>query len=152
MLRKATLKDAEGIHALLEHWAAKGLLLPRSLSDIYDDLRDFFVWEKDGRIVGCGALHLTWNDLAEIRSVAVAEDCLRGGIGKDIVMSCLNEARELGVPRVFVLTFAPDFFGKFGFHSVPKETFPHKIWMECVNCPHFPDCAEVAMTLELSGH
>lgn len=151
MLRKATLKDAEGIHALLEDWAAKELLLPRSLSDLYDDLRDFFVWEKDGRIVGCGALHLTWVDLAEIRSIAVAEDCQGDGIGKKIVEACLNDARELGVPRVFVLTFVPDFFAKFGFHRVPKETFPHKIWMECVNCPHFPDCTEVAMSLELSS-
>lgn len=148
-VRKATLRDAEPIHALIRHWAQKNVLLARSISDICDNLRDFFVAERDGTVVGCGALHITWLDLAEIRSVAVAEGCQGQGIGAAIVCSCLEEARLLGIPRVFVLTYAPDFFAHFGFRQVPKESFPHKIWTVCINCPHFPHCEEVAMAVEL---
>jgi amino-acid N-acetyltransferase len=157
MLRKANLKDAPAIHALLKHWAQKEVLMPRSLSDICDDLRDFFVFEgedaagRGARLVGCGALHLTWTDLAEVRSVAVDEACQHRGIGTALVEACLAEARALEVPRVFVLTFVPSFFERFGFHQVPKETFPHKIWLECVDCRYFPDCKEVAMALELKA-
>jgi amino-acid N-acetyltransferase len=149
MLRKATVRDVQTIHALLKAFADKGELLPRSISDICDDLRDFYVFEEQGRVIGCGALHLTWTDLAEIRSIAVSEEGRGKGIGSQIVNACIQDARSLGVSQVFVLTFIPDFFARFGFRRVAKETFPHKIWLECVNCHHFPDCGEVAMSLEL---
>ena len=151
MIRKAKLKDAPAIHALLKSWADKDLLIGRSLSDICDNLRDFFVYEQRGRVIGCGALHLTWIDLAEIRSVAVDPRAHRAGIGTALVEACLADARTLGVPRVFILTFAPKFFTRFGFRRVPKETFPHKIWVECVGCKYFPDCKEVAMALRLKA-
>ena len=150
MVRKATLKDVRTLQALIRRWADRDMLLPRSLSDICDNLRDFFVAEADGRLVGCGALHITWLDLAEIRSVAVTEEHLRRGVGGAIVSACLEEARGFAVPRVFVLTYLPEFFARFGFREVPKESFPHKIWTVCINCPHYPDCDEVAMALELS--
>lgn len=151
MVRKAKLKDVKAIHTLIGRWAEKDVLLPRSISDICDNLRDFFVCERDGLIVGCGALHLTWLDLAEVCSLAVAHEHLRKGVGAEIVRACLDEARSFEVPRVFVLTYAPDFFTRFGFRQVPKESFPHKIWTVCVNCPHYPDCDEVAMALELDA-
>ena len=151
MIRKASLKDVPAIHALLKHWADKSVLMPRSMSDICDDLRDFVVCEKKGEVIGCAALHLTWTDLAEVRSVAVDETAQDKGIGTKLVETCLAEARKLEVPRVFILTFVPNYFKRFGFKPVPKETFPHKIWVECVSCKHFPDCKEVAMELNLAG-
>ena len=164
MIRRATLGDVPVIHSLVNHWARKGSLMPRSVSDLCDELREFFVYELDGQIVGCGALHLTLTDatlrsgaslrstsLAEIRSVAVAENYLRRGIGTAIVEACLADAGTLQVPRLFVLTIVPEFFERFGFCRVPRETFPHKISAECINCPRFPDCKEVAMALELKA-
>ncbi len=151
MICKANLRDVPAIHALLKHWADKSVLMPRSMSDICDDLRDFVVYEKKGKVIGCAALHLTWMDLAEVRSVAVDQEHQNKGIGAKLVETCLAEARRLEVPRVFILTFVPRYFSRFGFKPVPKETFPHKIWVECVNCKHFPDCTEVAMELDLTG-
>jgi len=148
-IRKARLADVSSIQALIRHWADKDILLPRSLSDIYDNLRDFHVYERAGRVVGCGALHITWLDLAEIRSLAVAEDHLHSGVGAALVEACLAEARAFELPRVFVLTYLPDFFARFGFRQVPKETFPQKIWTVCIHCPHYPDCDEVAMAVDL---
>ena len=147
-LRKPLLKDVSGIHELIRHYAERQFLLPRPPEKISETLRDFFIWESDGRIVGCGALHL-WSDLGEIRSVAVAEDHWRHGIGSAIVRACLKEARELGIATVFVLTYQPEFFERFDFRRVSKDTFPHKIWTDCANCPHFPNCTEVALILDV---
>lgn len=151
VLRKATLDDVKPIHGLLIEFSRRGLLLPRSLGDICSHLRDFFVWVEGGTLIGCGALHISWIDLGEIRSLAVADAARGRGIGSQIVQRCLEEARELHIPRVFTLTFVPDFFEKLGFRRVPKETLPHKIWTECVHCPHFPDCNEVPMVIELAA-
>ncbi|HID66057.1 MAG TPA: N-acetyltransferase [Aquificaceae bacterium] len=150
MLRKATVKDAKKIYELLNDYAKKGLLLPRSLNSIYENIRDFWVYEVDGQIVGCVALHVMWEDLAEIRSLAVKDEFRGGGIGTELVKKAIEEAWELGVNRVFSLTYVKDFFKKFGFIEIDKSILPHKVWGECVNCVKFPNCDEEAVLLELS--
>ncbi len=150
MIRKAKIAEAKTIQKLINSFAKEGKLLPRSLSEIYDNLRDFFVFEEDGRILGVCALHICWEDLAEIRSLAVQEDAGRKGVGRQLVEACLEEAKELGVKKVFLLTYIPSFFRKLGFSEVDKATLPHKIWGDCLRCPKFPHCDEVALirTLE----
>jgi len=148
VVRKPEVEEAPAIHDLIESYAEERLLLPRPLGEIYENLRDFYVCALDSEIVGCGALHL-WSDLAEIRSLAVTRGCQKRGIGTRIVEACLQEARRLHVREVFVLTFQPAFFERLGFRRVPKERFPHKIWNECVKCPHFPDCGEVALSVDV---
>ena len=147
-IRKPSLTDAPGIQKLIQHYADRKFLLPRTVSQVCESLRDFFVCEEAGQIVGCGALHL-WSDLAEIRSLAVAEGHWRQGIGTAILNACLDEAKTLGVKTVFVLTYQPDFFERLGFQRASKDRFPHKIWVDCANCPQFPNCTEVALTLDL---
>ena len=150
MIRKATVPDAQEIQKLINSFAERDAMLPRALSVIYENIRDFYVLEDDdGRIIGCCALHVTWGDLAEVKSLAVSEDAHGKGYGKLLVAACLAEAKELGVPKVFALTYVPGFFEKMGFKRVDKATLPHKIWSECINCPKFPDCGEEAVTLEL---
>jgi amino-acid N-acetyltransferase len=144
-LRRATVRDVPQIQRLIGHYAAREEMLPRSVNEIYEGLRDYLVAECDGRIVGCAACHVVWEDLAEIKSVAVAEDWLGQGIGKRLVETCVDEARQLGVARIFVLTFRPEWFRRRGFSDVDKSQLPHKIWTDCINCPKFPDCGEVAL-------
>jgi amino-acid N-acetyltransferase len=150
MLRKAEIKDVKEIQKLLTHFASRGDMLSRSLSELYESLRDFYVVEEDGRILGTAALHIVWEDLAEVRSVAVAEDAGRKGIGSQVVESCLVEARQLGLHRVFCLTYKPDFFARFGFRIVDKSELPHKVWGDCMKCVKFPDCDEIAMILDFN--
>ena len=147
MIRKATVRDVKAIHRLLKSHADRGQLLPRALSDLYDCLRDFSVFEKkrSGSIIGVCALHVCWEDLAEIRSLAVREEYQRGGIGSVLVTAALAEARDLGISRVFTLTYRPEFFNKHGFKIVDKATLPQKVWAECIKCVKFPDCDEIAM-------
>ncbi len=149
MIRKAIVPDVPAIHKLINHYAEKDEMLPRSLNAIYENIRDFFVLETDGRMVGCCALHITWGDLAEVKSLAVEGSAKGTGAGKELVQSCLDEAREMGMPRVFALTYVPDFFVSLGFSRIDKSELPHKIWSECINCPKFPDCGEEAVSLEL---
>lgn len=149
-IRKPTLKDAPGILKLIQHYAERKFLLARTLAQVCEGLRDFHVCEAGGRIVGCGALQL-YSDLAEVRSLAVAEEHWRQGIGKALVLACLQEARDLGVKTVFVLTYQPEFFELLGFRRVGKERFPQKIWQDCANCPQFPNCTEVALVVELDA-
>lgn len=149
MIEKARIDDPPDIVALVNRYASRELMLPRSLNDIYENLRDFFVWREDSEVLGCVALHVSWQGLGEIRSLAVAEKAQGRGIGRELVESCLQEADELGMERVFVLTYVPEFFARFGFERYPKENLPHKIWADCLNCPKFPDCDEVAMILEM---
>jgi amino-acid N-acetyltransferase len=148
-IQKAKLDNVRQIHHLLMEFARSGFLLPRSLNDICGNLRDFFVCAEGDKLLGCGGLHITWVDLAEIRSLAVLQSAQRQGLGRQLVNSCLDEARALHVPRVFTLTFVPDFFERMGFKRVERDSLPHKIWTECVNCPHFPDCGEVPMAIDL---
>lgn len=144
-IRKASLKDAEEIHALVNNYADKGLMLSRPRSMIYEYIRDFAVVEHEGEIVGAGALHILWGDLGEVRALAVKESLAKQGIGRMIVEYCLQEAKELGIPKVFTLTYQPGFFSKLGFQVVSKENMPQKVWRECINCPKFPNCDEICM-------
>jgi amino-acid N-acetyltransferase len=150
VIRRATIADAEQIQHLINQYADAGRLLPRSLSEIYDNLRDFHVYEgQDHHLGGVSALHICWEDLAEIRSLAVATQERKKGIGMKLVEACLEEARQLGVKQVFLLTYIPPYFERAGFHVVDKSTLPHKIWADCIRCVKFPDCDETAMILDL---
>lgn len=149
MLRKAQINDVKDIQKLLTFFASRGDMLSRSLSELYEAIRDFYIVEEEGRLVGTAALHIVWEDLAEVRSVAVAEDAGRKGIGTQVVQACIDEAKELGLKRVFCLTYKPDFFARFGFRIVDKSELPHKVWGDCMKCVKFPDCDEIAMILDL---
>ena len=152
MIRKARMADVKGIHSLIAEYAKKGDMLPRSLADIYENLRDYFVFlGDDGELVGSAAIHIMWEDLAEVRSLAVREGEMRRGIGTQLVESCISEAIMLGIARVFALTYKPEFFEKLGFHVVDKAELPQKIWADCLKCSKFPDCDEVALVADFSG-
>lgn len=126
-------------------------MLHRSLGEIYENIRDFYVAEdEDGHILGCGALHVCWAHLAEIKSLAVSEAAQGRGIGKQIVLNCVEEARELGLRTVFALTYRPEFFARAGFRVVDKATLPHKVWNECLRCPKFVGCTEIAVVYDLA--
>jgi amino-acid N-acetyltransferase len=146
---RARVSDANSMHRLISHFADKGEVLPHALSEIYENIRDYFVVRKRGRVIACAALHVTWVDLAEIRSLAVDEQAQNQRIGSALVQACLEEAEELGIPRVFCLVRKPAFFEKHGFQTIDKTELPHKIWAECYRCPKFPDCDEVALIRHL---
>ncbi|XCN73278.1 MAG: N-acetyltransferase [Candidatus Electrothrix aestuarii] len=143
-IRPARMSDVKEIHSLLQRFAAKGLLLGRSISSLYDQLRDFVVFDDNG-IQGVCSLHICWENLAEIRSLAVAEQYHGKGIGRQLVYSCLDEARSLEIAQVFTLTYQAAFFNKLNFHPIEKNDLPHKIWSDCLQCPKFPDCDEEAL-------
>jgi amino-acid N-acetyltransferase len=146
------MSDVKGIHQLIAEYARKGDMLPRSLADIYENLRDYFVFEEtNGELAGSAAIHIMWEDLAEVRSLAVREGKMRRGIGTRLVESCISEAIVLGIDRVFALTYKPEFFEKLGFHIVDKAELPQKIWTDCLKCSKFPDCDEVALVADFSG-
>jgi len=151
IIRNARMEDVKRIHDLLTHFAAKGLLLGRSLSSLYDQLRDFKICvDQDPLtghqvVAGVCALHVCWENLAEIRSLAVDENFHRRGLGRCLVEACLTEAKEFGINRVFALTYQPDFFKKLAFVPTDKNELPHKVWGDCINCPKFPDCNEEAL-------
>ena len=151
MIRKAHITDVKTIQALLKPFSGRGEVLPRSLSEIYDNLRDYNVYCNGDPevIVGICAIHVCWEDLAEIRSLAVIDEFAQQGIGKALVEYCLDEARKLGIHRVFVLTYRHAFFEQLGFHTIDKANLPHKIWTDCLKCAKFPDCDEVALVREL---
>ena len=150
-IEKATIKDVPQIHQLINCFADKGEMLPRALSEIYENIRDYFVVRQDERVIACAALHVSWADLAEVKSLAVAEDSQQQGIGAWLVEACLKEAKELGIPTVFCLTYQPAFFEKFDFCQVDKMELPRKVWTECYRCPKFPDCDEVALIYRLEA-
>lgn len=149
MIRKAKISDVKDIQKLLMTFASRGDMLSRSLSEIYESLRDFYVFEENGALLGAAALHIVWEDLAEVRSVAVSEEAGRKGIGSQLVQACIDEARSIGLKRIFCLTYKPEFFGKLGFKLVDKSELPHKVWGDCIKCPKFPDCDENAMILDM---
>ena len=149
MIRKARVGDARVIQGLIEGSASRGEMLHRSLSEIYDNIRDFYIFQGDQSLMGTCALHICWEDLAEVRSLTVSEEERRKGIGSELVKACLREAKRLGVRKVFALTYEPSFFGKFGFEIVDKALLPHKVWSDCLKCVKFPDCDEIAMILQL---
>jgi len=149
MIEKARIGDPPHIRDLIRQYAIRERMLPRSLNSIFDALRDFHVCREGQKVVGCCALHITWTGLVELRSLAVAPEASGRGIGTRLVEQCLAEARELAAERIFVLTYLPGFFARFGFEECGKDELPHKVWADCIHCPKFPDCDEVAMILRL---
>lgn len=150
MIRKAKIYDAQDIYRLISSWAKKNRLLNRSLSYIYEHIRDFWVYQTNKKIVGCCALHIVgWDNLAEIKCLAVNNVHSKKGIGKLLVRQCLVEAKEMDIKKIFALTFVSKFFKKQGFKKIDKKKLPHKIWSDCVNCAFFPDCNEEAMIIKI---
>ncbi len=145
IIEKATIKDATQIHRMVNKFADQGKMLARPLSEIYENIRDFYVIREQGRVIACAALHVIWEDLAEIKSVAVTGDYQKKGWGEKLVRVCLEEAAHLNIPKVFCLTYTPEFFSKCGFKIIDRENLPQKIWGECFKCPKFPDCDETAL-------
>jgi len=141
--------DVEPIFALVTLFARREMMLGRSRADLYEGLRDFVVADSSGRVIGCGALTIEWDNLAEIKSLAVAPRRQRRGVGRRLVKACLAEARRLGIGQVFALTSSPGFFESIGFKRVARETLPHKVWSDCVNCPKFPDCDETPVAIDV---
>ena len=151
MIRKARISDVPEMQRLINFFADRGELLPRSLNQLYEDIRDFIVLEEEGRILGTCALHVNWGDLAEVKALVVDESLQGRGMGRQLVGTCLQEAVELGISRVFCLTYKPEFFRKLGFRLVDKSELPQKVWSECINCVKFPDCGEVALIFDQNG-
>ncbi len=151
VVRKARMQDIRSIHALMLSTAQEGYLLPRSLTELYSHVRDFFVLHDPGdKLIGCAALSIMWENLAEVRSLLMAPELRGGGGGYRLVNACLEEARSLGLAKVFALTYQVAFFERQGFHVVSKDILPQKVWMDCIHCPKFPDCDETAVLLELA--
>jgi amino-acid N-acetyltransferase len=147
---RASVTDAAIIHDLINGYARKGEMLPRTMSEVYQNLRDFYVVrDGDGATVACGALHILWEDLAEIKSLAVREDLQGQRIGARLVDACVDDARQLGLSTVFALTYRPGFFERLGFDQADVMTLPRKVWGECYRCPKFPGCNEIAMVRRL---
>ena len=149
IIRKAQIKEAKAIFEIINYFAKKNLLLPRPLSEIYENIRDFWIAQVNGKIIGCCSLHPYWEDLAEIRSLAILPKYQKKGIGKMLLNQALKEAEELGIERVFVLTYQPDFFKNNHFKPINKESLPQKIWRDCSNCLRFPICGEEALIIKL---
>lgn len=144
--RKATFEDIEDIYQLVADYAVAGVMLARSRNTLYETLRDMVVAEDEqGNIVGVGGLHIIWDRLAEVRTMAVAPNMTRQGIGAEIVKRLIHEGEQLGVEKFFTLTYKPGFFQTLGFETITKEELPHKVWKECIDCPKFPNCDEIAM-------
>ena len=149
MIRKATVDDVKQIQKLVNYYAKREKMLPRSLNEIYENIRDFFVYVEGKKVCGCCALHVDWEDLAEIRSLAVSKSMTGRGIGAKLLDTCLKDARALKIKKIFALTYVPEFFKNFGFKIINKNMLPHKIWSECIKCAYFPNCKEIAMMKEI---
>lgn len=151
IIRKAIIGDVGRVQRLVNLYARKGTMLGLSLSEIYDQIRDFSVAAGPRRALhGVCALHVVWDDLAEIRSLAVDLKYRRCGVGRALVEQCLAEAQRLEIPKVFALTYQPDFFRRLGFERVEKTDLPHKVWRDCLKCTKFPHCDETAVLKEIS--
>ncbi|GFM38387.1 N-acetyltransferase [Desulfovibrio psychrotolerans] len=150
-IRKARMQDVKAVHKLLMECSGQGLLLPRPLNQLYGHLREFYVVDPDdgGPIQGCCALAIVWDGLAEVRSLAVDERLRGQGFGRKLVEACLSESLTLGIYKVFTLTYQDSFFRKMGFAEVSKDVLPQKVWADCINCPKFPECDEIAMQIDL---
>jgi amino-acid N-acetyltransferase len=176
VIRPAVVRDVPAMAELINSFAASGQMLPRSQHSLYQNIRDFVVVEPAAQdksaghflkcpaleegggpassassppIIACGALHVVWGDIAEVRSLAVAKEWGGRGVGRRLVAALLEEARRLGLPKVFALTYQEGFFGHMGFARVPHDSLPHKIWGDCLDCPKFPNCDEIAMAIDL---
>jgi amino-acid N-acetyltransferase len=150
-VRPAAVSDARVIHELVNGFARRGEMLPRTISEIYEGLRDFSVVRDGGEVIACGALHIVWEDLGEVRSVAVRDDRQGQGLGTLLVRAHLREARDLGLRTVFALTYRPEFFERLGFRQADVMTLPRKVWNECYRCPKFPTCNEIAVVADVQA-
>lgn len=152
MIRKATIKDIKSIHSFLSEYGLKGELLQRPLSQLYDHVRDFsvFINSEDDMVMGCCALQICWEELAEIRSLAVHSDHWEKKIGSKLVEESINEAKKFEIRKLFTLTYKPEFFKKFGFKIIDRSELPLKIWGDCIMCVKFPECDETAMMKDIS--
>ncbi len=147
-IRKAKLTDVKDIQLIVNRFAQDELMLSLSLNKIYENIRDFSVVLEDDEIVAVGALHILWDNLAEVRSTAVKEGFHHKGYATILVEELIKEAKEFHLEKIFLLTYQNKFFNKFGFYEIEKTLLPHKVWTVCINCPKFPDCDEIAMLLE----
>lgn len=143
--RKPTFEDIEAIFSLVNSYAEKGVMLARSRNALYETIRDMLVAEENDEIIGVGGLHFMWDKMAEVRTMAVHPDYLKKGIGREIVNRLVEDGINYGVQQIFTLTYQPEFFSKLGFSELNKDKLPHKVWKECINCPKFPNCDEIAM-------
>lgn len=150
MIRRPRVQDVPAMVAIINARAATGEILPRSLNHVYQNLRDFLLAECDGRVVACGAMHVLWADLGEIRAVA-ADPAAPAGSDSQVVRALLAEARRIGLPRVFAFTYRPEFFLDLGFTQVERESLPRIVWRECIDCVKFPACDETAVCIDLSA-
>ncbi|MGD0282975.1 MAG: N-acetyltransferase [Dissulfurispiraceae bacterium] len=150
-IRKATIADAKDIRQLVNEFAKKEEMLPLALNGLYEGIRDFIVYDDNGVISGVCALHVLWEDLAEVRSLAVRESHQQRGIGKALVRKCLTEAEDIGIKKIFALTYRPEFFKKIGFKEIDRAKLPHRVWEDCRKCHKFPECDEHAVMLTLKG-
>lgn len=150
-VRPAVAGDVPAIHDLIKYHAQMGRMILRGFDELYADLRSFMVAEDHGKLIGCASVHLFWNDLAELKCVAVKEDQQRRGIGRAVVDACHTDLRRLGIQKAFALTGATTFFEKLGYRVVAKDSLPRFIWGECVRCPSFPVCNEEALVFDLSA-
>lgn len=151
-IRPARVGDVPAICDLIRTFADRKLMIRRSLGELYESIREFLVaTDDDGKILGCAALHVFWDDLAELKCLAVSEEAQGRGVGRRLVEACWDAARVLEIQSVFTLTYVADFFEKCGYHRIEKSDLPHKIWNECVRCPLFPSCNEVALIRSASA-
>ncbi|MBK8870281.1 MAG: N-acetyltransferase [Elusimicrobia bacterium] len=151
-IRRARIGDVRPMHKMLGLFSERRELLPRAISELYENIQQFHVADDGGRLVGCCSLAVQWDNLAEVKALAVDPDRQGQGIGRRLVDACLDDARALGITRVFALTMKDGFFSKIGFRRVEKNHLPHKVWTECVRCPYFPEtCVEIAMVKDLGG-
>lgn len=148
-IKKAKIKDVKTIHSLINQFAKMDEMLPRSLNEIYENIRDFFVCNDDSRTVAASALHVLWEDIAEIKSIAVLKEYQGKGVGKRLIEHCLKEAKSLGINKVFALTYTPAFFIESGFKEIDKNELPQKVWGDCLKCHKFPDCDELAVIIKI---
>jgi amino-acid N-acetyltransferase len=149
MIRKAKVEDVKKIHQLINQSASRGEMLPRPLGELYDNLRDYFVHVHEGVVTGTGALHICWENLAEIRSLCVADTVRKRGVGRALVEACVEEGRTYDIDKLFLLTYQVEFFERCGFAVTDKKIFPQKIWSDCIKCAKFPECDETAMIREI---
>jgi amino-acid N-acetyltransferase len=149
LIRKATVNDIEPIRQIINMYAKKEMMLPRSVGELHECIRNFHVYEKDGEVLGCCALQVVWEDLGEVLSFAVVPEHREKGIGSRLLQANIEDGKKLGIKKVFALTYVPEFFEKRGFVRIEKSELPHKVWFGCIKCPKFPDCSEIALSKEI---